>query len=54
MNEFIFRAPYKYEPVKSAYLPILESEINVRVRLLILENFPTRTALIPDRTFINS
>ena len=32
----------------------LESEINVRVCLLILKDFPTRTALIPDRTFIKS
>ena len=32
----------------------LESEINVLVRLLILGDFPTRTALIPDRTFIKS
>ena len=30
----------------------LESEINVRVRLLILKDFPTRTALISDRMFI--
>ena len=29
----------------------LESEINVRVRLLILKDFPTRTALISDRMF---
>ena len=32
----------------------LESEINVPVRLLILKDFPTRTALISDRTFIDS
>ena len=30
----------------------LESEINVPVRLLILKDFPTRMALISDRTFI--
>ena len=30
----------------------LESEINVPVRLLILKDFPTRTALISDCTFI--
>ena len=30
----------------------LESEINVRVRLLILKDFPTRTALISDRMLI--
>ena len=32
----------------------LESEINVQVCLLILKDFPTCTALIPDRTFIKS
>ena len=52
----MFNSAYFFEnrPPHMAIQATLESEINIRVRLLILKDFPGPTALIPDRMFIKS